>query len=149
LRNSLQRQFAIESSATAFVHIRRGDYLEKHTEHWVQDKDYYIPAISLLHERGAPKRWILCSDDPDWCEGQEWLKKAPMTFELIRGVDELQSLALMSLCHAGAVLANSTFSWWGAILGCASVRAPVIYPRRWYKQEFPDLFPAEWIAVGA
>lgn len=148
LRATLQQEFAIQSATTAFVHIRRGDYLEKHTEHWVQDKEYYISALSLLHEKRAPKRWILLSDDPDWCEAQDWLTKAPMTFEMIRGADELQSLVLMSLCEAGAVLANSTFSWWGAILGAAAVGAPVVYPRRWYKDECPTLFPAEWIAAG-
>ena len=59
------------------------------------------------------------------------------------------TLALMSLCKAGAICANSTFSWWGAFLGAHGVRAPVFVPERWIGgDKLPvALFPDEWHVV--
>jgi hypothetical protein len=46
----------------------------------------------------------------------------------------------MSLIKAGAIIANSTFSWWGAIFNAETV----IYPKRWMFSEIFDLFPPQW-----
>jgi hypothetical protein len=62
--------------------------------------------------------------------------------------DELESLALMSLCRKGAICANSTFSWWGAFLGTYGERAPVYVPEKWISDPpIVSLFPPEWIIL--
>ena len=68
-------------------------------------------------------------------------------FELLDEKDELAGLMLMSLCEGGAVISNSTFSWWGAMLGCGATGVPVAYPAKWIGKENPDLFPPSWIRI--
>lgn len=131
---------------TAFVHVRRGDYLElPPTDFWRQEGDYYSSCLAAL--RGGaqpPTRTLLFSDDPIWCKAQPWADG----LEIIVQPDELLTLAAMSLCQGGAIIANSTFSWWGAMLGAAAAGAPVYYPARWYKDVEPSLFPDSWKKIG-
>ncbi len=141
----LQAKYAIFEPATAFLHIRRGDYLNHPTIHWPQSPEYLREALTILRAQ-APQvqRILVVSDDPEWCAQHPLLQGATIVEE----PDELSALALMTLCHAGAIIANSTFSWWGAMLGPSMVGAPVIYPRRWYGTEVPNLFPSHWIPAG-
>ena len=54
----------------------------------------------------------------------------------------------MSKCHAGAICANSSFSWWGAFLGAYEKRNLVFIPRDWIRNCKVDcLFPDEWIKL--
>jgi hypothetical protein len=58
--------------------------------------------------------------------------------------DELNGLALMSLCRGGAIIGNSTYSWWGAMLGAEPAGAQIIYPTLWFSDAKPALFPSHW-----
>ena len=58
--------------------------------------------------------------------------------------NELETLAEMGRCGGGAIIANSTFSWWGAMLSKSKV---VYYPSRWIGCPVYDLFPKEWIRI--
>jgi hypothetical protein len=118
----------------AFIHIRRGDYLKQPTVHWTQSQEYYEAAVQTLSTK--PLHWYVLSDDIAWCKQQPWLQGKQFVDE-----PELTALAFMSLCEGGAVISNSTFSWWGATLA----GAPTVYPTKWYKDEKPDLFPAGWV----
>jgi hypothetical protein len=121
-----------------FLHVRRGDYVPlTHLFGGVGEK-YYTDA---LRENLYGKRFLVISDDPEWCRGQPWLN----AYEIVDEPDELDSLALMASCKGGAIIANSTFSWWGAHL---SGTRRVFYPSKWFSTARPDLFPAEWLCVG-
>jgi hypothetical protein len=139
----------------AFLHVRRGDYLKIPHIHYVQPIDYYVRAV----DRFPPHvKILLFSDDMEWVESQEFFRGE--RFELVRG-DELENLALMTLCTEGAICSNSTFSWWGAFLGPHSRRSPVVVPARWinpdyvnsekwrtaYGMKVPPLFPEDWIIL--
>jgi hypothetical protein len=139
----------------AFLHVRRGDYLKIPHIHYVQPIDYYVRAVDRLPQ-GV--KILIFSDDMEWVENQEFFQGE--RFELVRG-DELENLALMSLCTEGAVCSNSTFSWWGAFLGPYSRRSPIIVPARWINPQcvnsenwgsvhgikVPPLFPEDWIIL--
>jgi hypothetical protein len=139
----------------AFLHVRRGDYLNIPHIHYVQPLDYYIRAVDRLP---ADVKILVFSDDMNWVESQDFFKGD--RFELVQG-DELENLALMSLCTEGAVCSNSTFSWWGAFLGPHSRRSPVVVPARWINPDcvnsanwgtvcgmkVPPLFPEDWIIL--
>jgi len=122
----------------AFVHIRRGDYLKEPSAHWVQTQEYYEAAIQAISTK--PLHWYVLSDDIAWCKQQPWLQDKQFVDE-----PELAALAFMSLCEGGAVISNSTFSWWGAILAGARTA----YPTKWYKDAKPELFPAGPCKVSA
>ena len=95
-------------------------------------KTYYAEALATMQV----SRWLILSDDIAWC-------KENFNLEVVDEPDELMGLALMSLCHGGAIIANSTYSWWGAML----IKAPVIYPKRWLQNTVPLIFPSHWLPL--
>jgi hypothetical protein len=146
-RVELKHRYGItDTRRAAFLHVRRGDYVGL-PEFWKQEETYYTEALAQLR-KAAPslERILVFSDDLEWCRVQAFFQGHLLSF--IDEKDEVIALALMSLCQGGAIIANSTFSWWGAILaGAGATRAPVIYPSRWYKDAKPALFLPGWIEV--
>jgi hypothetical protein len=135
-REMLRKKYALQDLSTiGFIHVRRGDYLTAPAGFNQLDyKGYYERAKAL-----APNlsRWLILSDDIAWCKTN--------IGEVIDEPDELAGLALMSLCHGGAIIANSTYSWWGAMLGPHKAQAPVIYPLQWLNDAHPVIFQRSWI----
>jgi hypothetical protein len=138
--------FKINDSYTscAFLHIRRGDYLTYSDIHYNQGLEYYKQASKLIQKSGVTKI-VVVSDDLVWVREQEMFKDK--LYELYDSSDELEVLALMSKCTAGAICANSTFSWWGAFLGAHRARNPCIVPKKWISHKIESLFPSEWIII--
>lgn len=138
-REDMRKKYALTNLRTAgFIHVRRGDYLQAAPDfHWIQGEEYYVPAMKLVP---GLKRWLVLSDDMAWCKNQAMFSGATIVDE----PDELDGLALMSLCHGGAIIANSTYSWWGAMLGASPAEATVVYPSKWCQDNKPDLFPPHW-----
>jgi hypothetical protein len=136
-------KYRISSPGDAvFLHVRRGDYIPlTHLYGGVGEKYYTDAMKEYMSENLYGKRFIVISDDPEWCRWQPWLN----SYEIVDEPDELDSLALMASCKGGAIIANSTFSWWGAHL---SGTRRVFYPSKWLSNARPDLFPAEWLCVG-
>jgi hypothetical protein len=126
-------------SSYAFLHIRRGDYLEYKDIHYIQPLEYYMKASENF------SKILVVSDDNKWVKEQDFFKAAK--FELFECDDELETLAVMASCKAGAIIANSTFSWWGAFLGAHGCRNPVYVPMNWVSLPIVSLFPDEWIIV--
>jgi hypothetical protein len=120
----------------AFLHVRRGDYLEYSHIHYTLPQTYYETALALLNH----KKILVFSDDPMWCAKQPWLNK----YTIVHEPDELSTLLMMASCKKGAIIANSTFSWWGAIFSECNT---VFYPSRWISGANPDLFPDTWTRV--
>jgi hypothetical protein len=136
-------------SNAAFLHIRRGDYLKYQDIHYIQPLSYYKCAVDkLMASKNPPSKIYIFSDDSPWVKQQDYFTSGSGLFEVIDSKDELESIACMSLCCAGAICANSTFSWWGAFLGSYSVRSPIYVPGRWISDTIYDLFPEEWSVLG-
>lgn len=102
------------------LHLRRGDYINLQNYHPLQSLEYYKKGMDLL----GFDHYYCFSDDIQWCK--ENFKDARLEF--IEGTNEIQDLKLMMKCK-GAVIANSSFSWWGAYL---SESSKVIIPRNWF-----------------
>lgn len=127
----------------ASVHVRRGDYLTKPEYHTNLTVDYYERAEHKL--RPHIGEFIVFSDDPDWCEDN--LVKGRRGWRLAEPGDEVQHLAAMLACEAH-IIANSSFSWWGAWLN-PNKRKKVIAPKDWFGPAYTDhkvhdLIPAAW-----
>lgn len=90
------------------VHVRRGDYLTLQDKHPVVTLRYLHSAIQYFMDRGH-KTFTFFSDDIKWC------KEHFPNFDFSEGNSEMKDIELMS-CHEGHIIANSSFSWWGAWL---------------------------------
>ena len=131
---------------SAFLHIRRGDYIDIPHIHYNQTLDYYKKAVeTLININPTIQTIYIVSDDIAWAKQQPYFQSPIFTF--FESDDELETLALMSLCIAGSICANSTFSWWGAFLGSYEKRNPVIVPSKWISDQVYSLFPDEWILI--
>jgi hypothetical protein len=131
------------------IHVRRGDYLHPAN---IQDFgicpiDYYTKGIEYIKSHHPEATFFLFSDDIAWTK--EHLKDEKAVYvEPQEGCPDYIDLFLMTLCK-GHIIANSTFSFWGAYL---SRQQPYcnVYPRQWFKNETwnkPDFIPADWQPV--
>jgi hypothetical protein len=146
LRTTLRQKYRLHNPRqTCFVHVRRGDYLKMEPgTFWVQGNEYFLEAVKAIKQRiQGLRRWFVISDDIAWCKEQEWIS----SFEIIDEPDELHGLMVMSMCEGGAVISNSTYSWWGAMLGCGASGVPVAYPSKWISAHKPKLFLPNWIRI--
>ena len=144
LRNQITAEFGSLKSS-AFLHVRRGDYLIL-PHHPVQPFSYYEAALGMLPE--SIKTIFIFSNDLEFVKEHPFFSSNPR-FKVVDNPDELYNLAFMSLCQGGAICANSTFSWWGAFLGAYSNRAPIVVPRDWIRGhgDFSGLFPPGWVQI--
>lgn len=130
---------------TVMMHIRRGDYVEKSDIHYLQGPDYYYAAYKHLNQilQALPPKVLVFSDEIDWCKDQSWIRAIP-NVAFYENPNEVETLAEMARCGGGAILANSTFSWWGALL---SQTPYVYYPSKWISIPVENLFPKHWVCI--
>lgn len=139
----------IAGSNSVSLHVRRGDYVTNPSAaavHGTCDLDYYRRAVEHVREAsGADPAIFVFSDDPDWVAAN---LKLSYDTHLVRNNDaarNYEDLRLMTACRHH-VIANSSFSWWGAWLD-PRPDAITIAPRRWFVAEKPDprdLVPERW-----
>lgn len=120
-----------------FLHVRRGDYHAFPDFHPILDKQYYDNAIKQINY----DKCFVFSDDIQWCkdnldyENLVFLSLNNMYFDFY----------IMTLCDT-AIIANSTFGWWGAYLG---KNKTVIAPNVWFGKalthiDTSHLIPSYW-----
>jgi hypothetical protein len=132
----------LERPSPTAVHVRRTDYVGDEQHHPPQPPVYYEEALARLPAAVTP---IIFTDDPAWC--RDALRHLRPAAILDPGPDVVD-LAAMALCERH-VIANSTYSYWGALLA-GDERA--VYPRRWFGPDFAEAediqrAPPTWIAV--
>lgn len=117
-------------SGTVAVHVRRTDYLT-HPVFLVCDLSYYRAAMTRMREWVANAQFYIFSDDPAWC--REMFREDDVVVVGSLAVNPLHDMYLMSLA-SHHIIANSSYSWWGAWLAEQSGQR-VIMPERWYVDE--------------
>ncbi|WP_298380492.1 alpha-1,2-fucosyltransferase [Azospirillum sp.] len=129
------------------LHVRRGDYASDPTVnalHGVCSLDYYRQAVAHIAERIERPEFFVFSDDPEWTRAN--LKLEHPAYLITHNRNEpVEDLRLMSLCRHH-IIANSSFSWWGAWLAERPGQM-VCAPRRWfaaYPHDTRDLVPERW-----
>jgi hypothetical protein len=130
------------------LHIRRGDYVsnsEANAQHGTCSLEYYHMAINNLKKEIEEPYIFIFSDDIEWAK-QNLRTNIPMFFvEPFVEKEDTDDLRLMSLCKHH-IIANSTFSWWGAWL--SENPDKIVYaPKQWFKadnHDIRDLIPVEW-----
>jgi len=111
------------------LHVRRTDHLVKPSFHPVLPLSYYEEALSKF-DKSLPV--LVFSDDPKWCNEQEFFSDD--RFLISEGGDNITDMCMMSMCQH-QIIANSTFSWWGAWL---SKSDNVIAPKLWFGSDGED-----------
>ncbi len=134
------------------LHVRRGDYVsdkKSHGAHGTPGAAYYARAFDEIRERigGRPALFVF-SDDPDWAAANLTFD-APMRVARHNGrAGAHEDLRLMAACRHH-IIANSTFSWWGAWLDPSPDKI-VAAPEQWFadpKLFNPDIVPREWLKL--
>lgn len=137
----------IHGSRSISIHVRRGDYVENastNQKHGTSSPEYYAAAISYMTERFSNLSFFVFSDDIEWVKANLRIPNNPL-FVSSRGLEDFEEMSLMSLCDHH-IIANSSFSWWGAWLG-KNPDKTVIAPKQWFSAESEndtDIVPSEW-----
>jgi hypothetical protein len=142
---------AIAGCEAIALHIRRGDYVTNKAADeilGVQPISYYESAIAHIVKQVKNPHFFIFSDDPTWVK--ENLKPDyPTTYVGHNDGDHgYEDLRLMNGCKH-FIIANSSFSWWGAWLAY-NPKKIVIAPKRWFRDQSintNDLIPESWIRL--
>lgn len=134
---------------TVSVHIRRGDYVDHPNAskfHVTTGLDYYDKAIKLMAKKLGHPYFYVFSDDPSWCK-KNLGSKFPMHYADInkKGSDDMR---LMRSCQHN-IMANSSFSWWGAWLN-ENPDKIVVAPKKWFGEAVlntDSIVPKDWIRL--
>lgn len=140
----------IKSVCAVSVHVRRGDYLLRKSQEIMGEictSLYYENAIRYVCEHIPDAVFFIFSDDIEWC--RERFKNLHAVFSdasIYDHYEDWYDMYLMSCCKHN-IIANSTFSWWGAWLN-KNTKKIVIAPSRWLNVcDMVDICPNEWIRL--
>jgi len=132
------------------VAVRRADYVTDPVTSQIMGTcppEYYRGAARLAASRAPDPHFFVFSDDPEWARAKLELG-GPVTFLTHNGPDKAyENMRLMSLCRHH-IIANSTFSWWGAWL--ANSGGIVVAPKKWFntdRNDARDIVPETWSPV--
>ncbi|WP_126455392.1 alpha-1,2-fucosyltransferase [Sulfuriflexus mobilis] len=132
------------------LHMRRGDYVNNpktSATHGLCSLDYYQAAIKFVSERVEEPFFFIFSDDIAWVKANLKLDFPCQYVDHNHGAESFNDMHLMSLCQHH-IIANSSFSWWGAWLN-SDPKKIVLAPKKWFanKNNIKDLFPPGWVSL--
>jgi hypothetical protein len=144
IRESVSDISNIINNAKVFsIHFRRTDYHLYQDAHPFPPDEYYANAIDKFSDYDFG---IVFSDDIEWCMQQPLLNSDKIIFSRNTNYTDLY---LMSQCQ-GHIMANSSFSWWGAWLS-SSEQKTVTVPAVWFgpklNNDIKDLIPEDWNVI--
>lgn len=141
----------IKSTDSISLHVRREDYISvEHYKnfHGLMSLDYYKAALELVRKKSGAKNphIFIMSKDLDWCKENIKLNYPTIFIEGNKsGSDDMR---LMKQCNHN-ILANSSFSWWGAWLN-QNPNKVVVAPKNWFQDESANSqiqLPSEWLRI--
>ena len=111
------------------IHVRRGDYLNEPLYKGICELNYYREAIRLMEEKTSVDKYYIFSNDIAWCkENLVQLSSKPFFFVQNSGKRSYLDMYMMTQCK-NLIIANSSFSWWGAYLNIHQKN--IIAPQKW------------------
>ena len=139
------------------IHFRIGDYVKNQAMHPILNSDYYIKSIKYLNsqlQNFSSYEFLYFGEQADNAIIHSFIKEINIIFKnkytiIDYNIPDWEQLLLMSLCDHN-IIANSTFSWWGAYFN-TNVNKIVCYPSLWFgkncNHNVKDLFPEKWIKI--
>lgn len=163
IRSDLQLNFDLDSknkrlveeilkSTSVSLHIRRGDYIAVNSNSKIFSictLQYYQKAIEFFNSKFENPIFYIFSDDIDWA--RENFNRNNFKIIDTNQDNPHADLYLMSICKHN-IIANSSFSWWGAWLNSNKDKI-VISPQKWYNDKIKNsiavlsLIPENWIII--
>lgn len=156
---TLKKEFAVDerpiakeiiANESVSLHIRRGDYVTSASTnkfHGTCSLEYYARGMEYVATSVGQPHYYVFSDDIAWVKDN--LKfDHPVTFVSDGTLKDYEELTLMSYCKHN-IIANSSFSWWGAWLN-RNPEKIVIAPERWFNEgqlNTKDLLPETWVRI--
>lgn len=143
----------IKGKNAVSLHIRRGNYVQidsVNKVHGTCSMDYYERAVELISSKVANPVFFVFSDDIVWAKDNLHLNFETVFIDINDSKSDYEDLRLMYSCKHH-ILANSTFSWWGAWLNPCPQKI-VVAPEQWFADEelnmkTKDLIPPKWIRL--
>lgn len=142
---TLARQAAEISSVS--IHIRRGDYLDHPILGNICNLEFYHKAIEIMKEKLDKPHFVVFSNDINWCRNKLSLSEA-IFVDWNTGENSYRDMQLMGFCKHH-VIANSSFSWWGASLKSQKGKI-VVAPKKWVNTPNVDtsgMIHPMWITI--
>nr|WP_321404905.1 alpha-1,2-fucosyltransferase [uncultured Desulfobacter sp.] len=133
------------------LHIRRGDYVDNtsiNKNHGVCPNLYYEMAMQCIDKHIGSAVYFIFSDDPEWVKNNFKIGGTHFFIDWNSGSESYNDMRLMSMCKHN-ILANSSFSWWGAWLNKNEDKI-VIAPKKWFQNpdwDSTDHIPMDWIRI--
>ena len=137
----------IEKNNSISLHFRRGDVTNPESRVGALSFDYYYKAIKFLTDKIKNPNFYIFSDDIAWVK-KNFKIDFPSVFIQNTFGEDYEDMRLMSRCKHH-IIANSTFSWWGAWLA-TNLQKIVIAPERYAQKTDrpnPDYYPKSWILI--
>jgi hypothetical protein len=142
---------AIDPIDFVSIHIRRGDYMDANQQTFRPvDMNYIHQAVDVFRQYNKMK-FLVFSDDIAWCKANLSVIK-DAEFHYSEGQSEFGDLSRMASC-SDHIIANSSFSWWGAYLGSNEnklVVSPDHTAPNWFahnKMDTTHLIPSSWTEI--
>ena len=141
----------IQESQSVCIHIRRADYVQNQLTnqiHGTCGSDYYDSCVTYITERISNPHFFVFSDEPEWARENLKLGYPTTIVDCNDASRNYEDLRLMSQCQHN-IIANSTFSWWGAWLNNNPSKI-VCAPKKWFNdatRDSKDLVPDSWIKL--
>ncbi len=140
---------SIKSTNSVSLHVRRGDFFNNDNINLfggVCTTAYFQKAISTMESKVANPHFFVFSNDLAWVKENIFIKNVTYV-DCNAGKNSWKDMYLMSLCQHN-IIANSTFSWWGAWLN-KNKNKIVISPKRFLNSDSTtDVYPDAWIKLG-
>lgn len=139
-----------KSNNSVSLHVRRGDYLNPEFYKKfgsVCDETYYRKACNYINSQLDNPIYFIFSNDIDWCRENIKINNANFV-DWNLGDNAYIDMQLMSMCEHN-IIANSSFSWWGAWLN-KNPNKIVVAPSKWFNDKsaiINKLIPEKWIKI--
>lgn len=125
----------LQARNSVSLHIRRGDYIGNQEVEAICNEAYYNKAISVICSEVSAPFFYVFSNDLRWAE--TYIKKTGVDYELVdnnQGCHSYKDMYLMTQCKHN-IIANSSFSWWGAWLNANETKI-VVAPKQWTRNKY-------------
>lgn len=141
----------IDKDNSICLHIRRGNYAnipEVTKAHGLIALEYYYKAIDYISQRVTEPVFYIFSDDIDWAKENLKISNAHIFIDNNDDKTDFEDIRMLSRCKHN-IIANSTFSWWGAWLN-SNPEKIIIAPKKWFNdtsRNSDDIIPTNWIQL--